>query len=234
MMFRLARELSAGGDSVLTTTTTNIWIPSKDQSEHVIVSPSQELVLERAKHILPDNLHITAAAHELTSQKKLKGFEPKFINDLQASGLFRWILVEADGAAGRPIKAPAQHEPVIPMFSKWVIGMIGMDAVAKPLTEKWVFRAEIFSSLTGLSIGEPLTPDVIATMLMHAKGIMKGCPRDVNRMIFLNRAECCNNGIEIGREIVKIIRNSRGYTIKRIIIGNILRNPAVVEYHDII
>ena len=38
LMFRLARELSAGGDSVLTTTTTKIQMLTPVQSEEVVIS----------------------------------------------------------------------------------------------------------------------------------------------------------------------------------------------------
>jgi len=222
LMFRLAHELSAAGDSVLTTTTTKIWIPSKDQSAQVIVSSAREIILEKARQILSDALHFTAAAQELSSLKKLKGFKAKFIDDLWVSGLFRWILVEADGAAGRSLKAPAKHEPVIPILSKRVVGIIGMDAVGKPLNKTWVFRPEIFSDLTGLKAGQPITPGVIATMLMHPKGIMKGCPDGVDQMVFLNKSECCHHGVTTGREIVKTLKNSKAGRIKKVVIGSCL------------
>ncbi|MBW2491457.1 MAG: putative selenium-dependent hydroxylase accessory protein YqeC, partial [Deltaproteobacteria bacterium] len=40
LMFKLARELSMAGDTVLTTTTTKIFEPSRDQAACVILSGS--------------------------------------------------------------------------------------------------------------------------------------------------------------------------------------------------
>ena len=60
------------------------------------------------------------------------------------------VIVEADGADGRPIKAPEDWEPVIPTFANLVIPVVGLDCVGKPASEDWVFRIERFLALTGL------------------------------------------------------------------------------------
>ena len=39
------------------------------------------------------------------------------------------VLVEADGAKGKPCKVPADFEPVIPDECDIVIGVMGMDAL---------------------------------------------------------------------------------------------------------
>jgi probable selenium-dependent hydroxylase accessory protein YqeC len=232
LMFRLARELSAGGDSVLTTTTTRIRMPTRDQSEEVVISPLAEEIISRAGRFSTKNFHITAVSEKVSSQNKLKGYAPEFIDDLWKCKLFRWILVEADGAAGRSLKAPAMHEPVIPSCAKWVTGIVGLDAAGKTLDEDWVFRPDIFSQLTGLALGQTVSPTAIATSLTHAGGIFKGSPGAAHQYLFLNKAESAE-GIQAGREVVKIIKETTPVQIKRILIGNILKNPPVLEYYDI-
>ena len=48
LMFKLARELSTAGETVLTTTTTKIYTPSPQQSPWVITSESVTNILDQA------------------------------------------------------------------------------------------------------------------------------------------------------------------------------------------
>jgi len=232
LMFRLARELSAGGDSVLTTTTTRIRMPTQDQSQEVVISPLAEAIIRRAKRFRTQNFHFTAVSEKVRSQDKLKGYSPVFIDDLWKRKLFRWILVEADGAAGRSLKAPAMHEPVIPSRAKWVIGIVGLDAAGKTLDEDRVFRSGIFSQLTGIALGQAISPAAIAASLTHIGGIFKGSPGAADQYLFLNKAEGAEE-IQAGREVVTIIRETTSVRIKRILIGNILKNPSVLEHYEL-
>ena len=62
------------------------------------------------------------------------------------------VLVEADGAKGRPLKYPAAHEPVIPPCSGRTVVVAGLDALGRTIAEA-VFRSELFIRATGLSPG---------------------------------------------------------------------------------
>ena len=70
--------------------------------------------------------------------------------------LFDFILVEADGAKRKPIKAPADYEPVIPSSTTLVIGVIGLDALGKAIDEETIHRCELFCSLTGKKAGNTI------------------------------------------------------------------------------
>jgi probable selenium-dependent hydroxylase accessory protein YqeC len=232
LMFRLARELSAGGDSVLTTTTTKIRMPGRDQSKEVVISPRADEIISRAGRFPTGGCHVTAAAESLTSQNKLKGYDPEFIDDLRERRCFKWILVEADGAAGRSLKAPAPHEPVIPASAEWVIGLVGSDAAGKTLDEHTVFRSEIFAKLTGLAVGRMVSAAAIAASLIHPEGIFKGSPGAAGRYLFLNKAEGAG-GIQAGREVVNVLKATPSVPIIRVLIGSILKNPPVSERYDV-
>ena len=233
LMFRIAHELSSAGESVLTTTTTKIMMPSKDQSPHVILSNSVEEVLDKAKFLIKENLHISAASQRLVSPlQKLKGFDPEVIDEISKVGIFRWILVEADGAAKKPLKAPAFHEPVIPFSSMLLIGMIGLKCIGKPLNERWVFRHKLYSKITGLKPEEPVTEESVAVALTDKNGIMKNCPSHANKVVFLNMADN-QKLLESGQRIAAILCNTGVEGLKRVIIGQALQPQPVVEYHDV-
>ena len=189
LMFRIARELAAAGETVLTTTTTRIYRPEPAQSAQVVVAAEPAAALAELAARLRQSRHVTAAAGLISEAGKLAGYLPESVDALRAAGLFRWIIVEADGAARRPLKAPSAHEPVIPACTDWVIALAGMAAVGRPLDARWVFRAERFGALAGLGAGESVTPEAVAAVLLHPDGILKGCPRQAARCVFLNQAD---------------------------------------------
>ena len=99
LMFRMARELSAAAETVLTTTTTRICRPEAAQSAHVVVAARPSAALPALARSLRQARHVTAAAGCIPEGDKLAGYPPESVDAFRAAGLFRWILVEADGAA---------------------------------------------------------------------------------------------------------------------------------------
>ena len=61
-----------------------------------------------------------------------------------------YILVEADGAAGRPLKAHRPHEPVIPSCSGLTVCLAGASGIGRPVSEV-CHCPELFASLAGIS-----------------------------------------------------------------------------------
>lgn len=99
------------------------------------------------------------------------------------------LLIEADGSRQKPLKAPASHEPPIPEFTETVIVFAGLSAIGKPLTDEHVHRAEFFSQLSGLQIGETITPQAIISTLTHPQGGLKNIPSHARRIALLNQAD---------------------------------------------
>jgi probable selenium-dependent hydroxylase accessory protein YqeC len=245
LMFRIARELSQAGESVLTTTTTKILMPDKDQSARVIVSDSLGEFLNKAGMLIKDNPHITAASEVLTAmfdvqsrqdkidqRRKLIGFEPDFIDAVCRAGVFNWILVEADGAAGKPLKAPDPHEPVIPGSTKKLIAILGLDGVGKPLDSEWVFRPHRFAEITGLSEGDIVKAADCVVSVIHENGIMKGAPGDAARLVFLNKADQPDR-VAIARKIAALLEKEKDAGLHRVIIGQAIHEPPVLEFRDL-
>ena len=75
------------------------------------------------------------------------------------------IVNEADGAAGRPLKAPREGEPVIPDNTTLLVPVMGIDGMGRPLDEETVFRSAIASRLLDLPIGSTVTEEVIARLM---------------------------------------------------------------------
>jgi molybdenum cofactor cytidylyltransferase len=99
------------------------------------------------------------------------------------------LLIEADGAHMRPLKAPAEHEPAIPPFVEEVIVVAGLSGLGQPLREQWVHRPERFAALSGLSLGETITPGALQRVLLHPRGGMKNIPPGARRKALLSQAD---------------------------------------------
>jgi probable selenium-dependent hydroxylase accessory protein YqeC len=232
LMFRLAHELAAAGESVLTTTTTKIFFPSFEQSACVILSAAAETIIAQAENLLADKLHFTAAAGGPRGQEKLLGLAPETIDTLWHSTLFRWILVEADGAARKPLKAPAPHEPVIPGSTTRLVGVLGLSAVNKPMTEQWVHRPELFAQVTGVDHGNPITEVALCKVLTSASGIFKGAPEGAVRLAFLNQADSPGARCS-GRKVIELLAQGNPSGLRRVVMGCARGEPAVVEWIDL-
>ncbi len=231
LMFRLAHELAALGQTVLTTTTTKIQRPTPEQSRHVIISDSATSILKKAEGILRLSAHMSATAGSLSFQDKLIGFPPGAIPVLWKSGLFSWIIVEADGAARRPLKAPAGHEPVVPECTNIVIGVLGLSALGKSLEEHNVFRPELVARISGLKLGMKIEADTLSAVLSHRQGIFKGSPPAAKKIAFLNQADI--PGVDkAAHHIMKHLAGHRNSDLSRVVIGSTKQDPVVLEYQD--
>jgi probable selenium-dependent hydroxylase accessory protein YqeC len=227
LMFALARELSLSGQKVITTTTTRIAAsePSRYGSPFLLPEASEEKLIQS----LPGNLekydHITVAAEIFQSQDKLRGIAPETVDKIAILKLAS-IIVETDGARGKPIKAPNATEPVIPASTTLVIPVVGMDALGVKLNEEKVFRPEIVSLITGLAMGELITEDIIALLLTHPQGITKGAPPGVKIVPLLNKMDQSN--ISLGRALaLKILE--KGYPrIRKVVLGQVKSDEPVV------
>lgn len=99
------------------------------------------------------------------------------------------LLIEADGSREKPLKAWADHEPPIPSFVETVVQVAGLTGLGKPLNEENVHRPEIFSRLSGLPVGAPVTPNALVQVLTHTEGGLKNIPANARRVALLNQAD---------------------------------------------
>jgi molybdenum cofactor cytidylyltransferase len=103
------------------------------------------------------------------------------------------LFMESDGSKMKPLKAPADYEPPIPEWVNHVVVSIGVSVLGKPLNDENVHRPEIFSSLSGLEFGKPVTWHAIMKMLTHPQGGLKNIPRQARKSILLNQMDCLSD-----------------------------------------
>jgi molybdenum cofactor cytidylyltransferase len=138
------------------------------------------------------------------------------------------VLIEADGARGRSLKAPAEHEPVIPPFVDLVVPVMGLDAIGIKLEGDFVYRPELVKKVLGIQKGHILQPADAARLLAHGNGALKSVPVSAQVRVILNKAET-QNTVERGREIAKLtLKTDR---IGAVILAQVQQADPVVEAH---
>ncbi|MBI5250333.1 MAG: putative selenium-dependent hydroxylase accessory protein YqeC [Desulfomonile tiedjei] len=185
LMYALAREFVSNGETVITTTTTKIFPPHSGQSPMILLSDDPELLGLAGE--LHQHRHVTLGRHIVQETGKIEGIDDETLKACMR--LADRVVVEADGAAGKPVKAPEEWEPVIPMITDLVIPVTGLDCLGKPATDQWVFRLEKFLALTGLRQGEVISPDALERLLAHPRGALKGAGSHSRIIPFLNKED---------------------------------------------
>ena len=98
----------------------------------------------------------------------------------ELAALADYVLVEADGSKGLPMKAHLSHEPVIPAEAGQTICLVGASGFGRPVRQA-VHRPEVFCALTGLAPDAPVTPQAAAAALLA-----EGC----GDILLINQCDC--------------------------------------------
>lgn len=160
LLYALANQAAALGKTVCITTTTHMF-PHPDL-------PSGNVVQEG--EILPDGkLTLGPSIEKCRSQYDL-------------------VLVEGDGAHGRPLKVPGVGEPVIPPESDGVICVAGMSALGGRIVGV-CHRPELVCALLNKPGDGTIAIEDYVTILSSQEGGRKGLPAGAIYRCVLNQAE---------------------------------------------
>lgn len=186
-MFRLARETVDTGGSAITTTTTRIFAAQIAQAPaHVAAAAATPKSVAEA---LDMHGHVLVIGETDPSTGKADGVSLALFRQLREWFPSACLLNEADGSRMRPFKAPAGHEPVIPPETTLVVPVVGADVFGRTLDGDHVHRPELVSALSGVPIGAPITPEVVARVLAHPDGGLKGVPSGARVVVVINKVE---------------------------------------------
>lgn len=148
LLGQLARELPG---SVIVATSTHIY-------------PPEELPLHTAP--LTERLQGKACAGTWTETGKLTAPSQSWAELLT---LADYVLVEADGSKGLPLKAHREFEPVIPAEARQVIAVLGLSGLNRPIAEAAHCPA-LYAARCGASADDWATPDRAAAVLRAEGG----------------------------------------------------------------
>ncbi|MCE0826228.1 putative selenium-dependent hydroxylase accessory protein YqeC [Buttiauxella sp. A2-C2_NF] len=186
-LFWLAREFARIGKRVIATTTTQMYLPEENIPVLFCRSPEK---LPGAVFTPPAIACFAGWNQELG---KVRGFSPAEIDALAKRHLADVLLLEADGAHGFPLKAPALHEPCIAQSSDFVIAVMGGQAINQPIEPQNVHRWPLFSAITGLRQGGKLGIEALKQFINHPHGMFKQAPPQAKRIWLINQCSHIEN-----------------------------------------
>lgn len=208
-LFLLAKELRRMNKKVLVTTTTAIFDPKGEYDYYF---------LKELDTFHPRSGSITIFGDRVKDEK-LIGVSLEKIEDIIKKELFDYILIEADGAKRKPIKAPADYEPVVPKSTTMTIGVIGLDCFGESIGSV-VHRPEIFIKITKTDFLDQVDEDIITKLVLNKKGLFKNAYG--KKILLLNKActeEDVLNGMRLkaflldnkfeGKVVITDIRNNK-------------------------
>ncbi len=182
-MFRSARQTEG---MVLTAVTAHL---ASDEAGHadrhfIVCSPED---VSRAADQLADGVNLFTGPE--VKSGRLGGLDKRAILSVKKIADERSLplLIEADGSRRLPAKAPDIHEPPIPEWVNHVAVVVGLSVVGKPLNEAAVFRAGIFSKLSGLPLEQPIQLADLRRVLLHPLGGLKNIPSAAEKSVLLNQ-----------------------------------------------
>lgn len=165
-LLRMLGEELAAAHTVLLCTTTKIFpfdsVPWADNMEDLTALQAEHRLL-CAGTLIESTGKLTVPAIPMTELKKR----------------FSYILVEADGSAGRPLKAHADHEPVIPPEANQTICVVGASGFGRRIADA-AHRPERYAELAKVDVETKATPQTEAAVLLAEK---------LHDRVFVNQAE---------------------------------------------
>jgi molybdenum cofactor cytidylyltransferase len=222
-MFRLAHELASDGWRVVTTTTT--MIRREERSEHTILEAQGEKLLERARAALRKDAHITLVSGFREAEGKLTGVEPSLVDDLISLPEVDAVIVEADGAKGRSLKAPAAHEPVISSSTTILVPVVGVDALRRRLDDTVAHRPEIVARLADIQPGQLVTPQIVSRVVVHPEGGLKDAPPQARVIPLINKVTVAE--MQPARDVAQLLLDEP--RVQRVMLGAVAEEEPVKE-----
>lgn len=184
-IFQLARQFSP---PVIVTASTHLGSWQLGMAdEHYIVRQISDI--RQFEYKLPAKVILVTGPED--KDQRMKGLTGESLFQLHQIAKANRIpmLIEADGSRQKPLKAPADHEPVVPTYVDLVVVVAGLVGLGKPLGPAAFHRTELYSALAGISIGDMVSVESIVKVLQSHQGGLQNIPDKVPRWLLLNQAD---------------------------------------------
>lgn len=166
----LARQGHACHFPVILSTTTKMYYHQVERYAPVISASYEDGAEQIAGRLASGEIAAWFASRE---GEKCTGLPPGWLDKLARANPSCTLLVEADGARGRLVKAPAEYEPIVPVSTAITVGILNLQALEQPLNEAVTHRPERVSLLLNKPLGTRLEPGDLAALAVHREGIFR-------------------------------------------------------------
>jgi len=186
-LFQLARDVAP---CIITTTTHLGTWQAAEADEHIIIRKPEDI-----KRLEENSFSKTILITGPEENNRLKSLSPESLKWLEQFCITHSLplLIEADGARQKALKAPQEHEPAIPDFVDTVVVVAGLSGLGKPLGDEWVYGAERFKRISESASQRinklGITEKMLSTVMAHGDGGLKNIPAKSRRIALLNQAD---------------------------------------------
>ncbi|WP_052317408.1 MULTISPECIES: selenium cofactor biosynthesis protein YqeC [Caldilinea] len=190
--FRLAAEVAAAGRRAIVAPTTRIAAFQTDWAPAFVEVSGSEIPWDILEQALTRHGYCLLGGPVVGDRRLgLEATQVDLLAQRAVSLGVAVITVEADGSKMRPVKAPADHEPVLPDATTHLVPVMGMDAIGAALDERKVHRPERVRAALSLPAGATplLTPSMAAHLLCSPAGGAKGLRPSMRFVPLLNKAD---------------------------------------------
>lgn len=179
LIYRLAEELKRKGFRVLIATTTKMYVPEErfipwEPAMDEAGDKNRPEKVRQTEEKIEEQLHREGiAVTGVLLDGKEKFTAPPGGERNRLPGLCDVLLVEADGSRQKPVKVPAEHEPVLFPASDLVIGVLGMNSVGQRILEA-AHRPEDVAAFLNTSVEHRITEEDLKKIAESPLGLKKG------------------------------------------------------------
>ncbi|WP_137284680.1 selenium cofactor biosynthesis protein YqeC [Halorussus salinisoli] len=166
---------------------------------------------------------------EREREDRYRGYDFEVITALSDEPPANVVLVKADGARTRLLKAPNQSEPQIPSGADTVVPIASAQVVGKPLDSEYVHRPERVAEVTGLEPGHRIRPVDVATVLASENGGRRRVPDGATVVPVVNMVDD-DDAEAVGREIARAVLERAD--VPRVVLTRMVAPDPVVAVVD--
>lgn len=185
LLMTLSRELAEDRQRFILTSTTKMFFHQVAPSGPVFTAD-----FSRGWGFVEKRLGVkgTAAWFRRWRGIKVDGIPAEWVNLLHQGFRDVRILVEADGARRKLIKAPEDHEPSVPELTDLVLGVLSLKALGRKLDTGTAHRLEKVKKLLNKREGDPIGAEDLARLAGSEEGIF--CRSTGRRVLVLTGMDC--------------------------------------------
>ena len=158
------------GVPTMVTTTTKLY-----ETQVALWNPYYGDSFEHAEHHCSQSINMgrCGAWFSGVSGTKVLSVAPSSIDDMSRVHPNWSIVVEADGAKEKWIKAPKTMEPVIPELTTTTIGVVNLQALGMPIEEEHIHNIELVMDIVERGRGAIITPSMLGKLVLHPQGLFQ-------------------------------------------------------------
>jgi probable selenium-dependent hydroxylase accessory protein YqeC len=225
----IARAIAARGRRVVSCATADVHLVAPDPGEQILADPNPEIVyrdlIERLKYFPRVTVGLGGRGGFVTLRsddvgRRLRAVPHHLVRAIHRNPSVPYVVVEADTAVDRPLRAPTDEDLAVPPEATIVVPVVGVAALGRPLDEDSVHRPERAARWAGVEVGRPITPRVAASVLLHPEGMTAVVPAGARIFPYLAGPAGRGEGLDLARELARRLLGDGPDTLGGVVLGS--------------